>query len=390
MKLKNIKDISVRGKKVLVRVDYNVPIASGKVTNNERILSSLKTIKWLLSEGATVILCSHFGRPEGKKNKEFSLKIIVSELEKNLDKKITFVTDCIGHEKLKAIESSKSGDVLLLENVRFYDVEEKNDKDFAHKLAEGCDLYVNDAFSASHRNHASVVAITEFLSSYAGFSLIEEATYLDNILLNPKRPFVVVSGGAKISDKIDVLSGLIQKADVLIIGGAMANTFLAAEGYDVGKSLYEPESENVADDIKRLCDEKGVELILPDDVICAKSINISAKTESKSIDEVEKSDIIVDVGPNTISKYSEPLKFAGMIFWNGPVGISEHKNSAKGTIAVAKIISQSNANSIIGGGDTLAAVNDLDLKFDFVSTGGGATLEFLSGKKLPGLEVLKK
>lgn len=390
MKLKSIKDIKVTGKKVLVRVDYNVPVKNGSVADTERIASSAETIKYLLKNGATVVLCSHFGRPNGGKNKDFSLKFIVPAVESAIGQEVLFVGDCIGSKRNEAIATAPNGSLILLENVRFYADEEKSNPDFSQKLAEGMDIFVNDAFSASHRAHASVVGVTDFLPSFAGFSLEKEALFLANALEKPKRPFVVVSGGAKISDKIDILKGLIEKSDVLIIGGAMANTFLAAEGYDVGKSLYEENFETSANEITRLCEDHGVELILPDDVITAKTVGDSSKTETKPIDEVEKGDIIVDVGPDSVGKYAEPIRFAGSIFWNGPMGIAEHKNARGGTVGVAKIITAAKGTSIIGGGDTIAAVKELDLKFDFVSTGGGATLEMLAGKKLPGIEVLIK
>lgn len=387
MKLKSIKDISVKGKRVLVRVDYNVPTENGSVVDPSRIISSVPTIKHLVDRGAIVVMCSHFGKPKGKKDSNFSLKPVLKEAQKVIGKQICFISDCTGPKRDLALSNSKSGDVFLLENVRFYEGEEKNDPDFAKKLTEGFDYYVNEAFSESHRSCASIVGVSKFLPSFAGLSLINEIENLQS-LFKPARPYVVVSGGAKISDKIEILKSFAERADVLMIGGAMANTFLAAEGYDVGKSLYEEEFEIAADEVKRACEDSGAELMLPDDVICAKSIS-GGKIIQKPIDEVDKSDIIVDIGPNTIAKYAEPLKFAGTILWNGPMGISEHKNSAKGTIAIAKIISASKAKSVIGGGDTLAAVKDLDLKFDYVSMGGGAALEFLTGKKLPGIEVLK-
>jgi phosphoglycerate kinase len=398
MQLRSIKNVEVKDKKVLVRVDYNVPVKNGVAADHERIISSAETVKWLLSHGATVVLCSHFGRPDAhgstslttRKNKEYSLKFIVPAVEEIVGHKVIFVNDCIGAERAKVIDSAGPSSLILLENVRFYEGEEKNEEHFAQKLSENFDLFVNDAFSASHRAHASVVGVAKFLPTYAGFSLEKEALFLAKALEKPERPFVVVSGGAKISDKIDILKGLIEKSDVLMIGGAMANTFLAAEGYDVGKSLYEPDFESSAEEIKRLCEDHGVELILPDDVMTTKTLSEGASVSDKPIDEVEKNDYIVDIGKNTVAKFAEPLKFAGSVFWNGPMGIAEHKNARGGTIGVAKIIAGTKATSIIGGGDTIAAVKELDLNFDFISTGGGATLEMLSGKKLPGLEVLLK
>jgi phosphoglycerate kinase len=386
--LKKITELKPQNKKILVRVDYNVPIQGRKVMDTERIEASLDTINWLTSKGGVVVLCSHFGRPEGKRNRKYSLKVVVPTLKKLLGKKITFVSDCIGEKRDKVIAKAKPGEVILLENVRYYPGEEAGDAEFAGKLAAGMDLYVNEAFSASHRAHASVVAVTKILPSYAGYSLQREVENLKKVLVKPKKPFVMVSGGAKISDKIDFLKALTKKIDVLILGGGMANTFLAAEGYEVGKSLYEPDFIDSAEEIKREAEENGVEFILPDDVVVAKKINGFARAKNKSIEEVEKSDYIVDVGPKSVAKFSEPLKFAGTVFWNGPVGIAEYKNFAGGTIGVAKIVSDSKSVSVIGGGDTVSAVKNLNLKFDFISTGGGATLEYLAKGNLPGIEAL--
>lgn len=390
MKFREITSVQVKDKNVLVRVDFNIPLKNGQIASTERIETSLETIKYLLKNEAAVILCSHLGRPEGKKNLEFSLKTVAEKLSDLLNQKVKFIDDCIGEKRNQEIRNLKVGDVALLENLRFYSEEEKNDPNFAQKLALECDLFVNDAFSASHRAHASIVGIPQFLPSCAGFGLIEEVKNLLSLRDNPKRPFVMISGGAKISDKIDILKGVLEKIDVLLIGGGMANTFLAAEGYEVGKSLFEPNLLSVAEEISREAEDKGVELILPDDVVVAKSVSEDAATLVKTIDEVEKNDIIVDIGPKTVSRWAEPLRFAATIFWNGPVGINEYREFAKGTSALAKIISDSGAHSVIGGGDTLSAVSGLDLKFSYVSTGGGATLELVSGKDLPGLEVLRE
>lgn len=387
--MRKIEEAEVKNKKVLLRVDYNVPMKGRKVADTERIEDSKKTIDWLRNHDAIVVICAHFGRPEGKKNKKYSFKPIVSTLAKVLGTKVLFVQDCIGDKRNAIVESAKPGDVLLLENVRFYAGEEENDPKFAQKLAQNCDLYVNEAFSNSHRNHASMTGVTKFLPSYAGFSLKNEVEVISKTFDRPKKPFVMISGGAKISDKIDFLKSVIKKIDVLILGGGMANTFLAAEGYEIGKSLYEKDFEDVAEEVKREAEDNGVEVILPDDVKVAKRISDWVKAQNKSIEEVGKSDIIVDIGTRSVGRFSEPLKFAGTIFWNGPMGIAEHKNFASGTIGIAKIVSESKAFSLIGGGDTVSAVKDLKLKFDFVSTGGGATLEFLVKGKLPAVEALK-
>lgn len=388
--MKQVTQFKPQNKKVLVRVDFNVPMQGRKVADIERIQSALDTINWLTSKGAVVALCSHFGRPEGKKNRKYSLKNVCPTVQKLIGKKVTFVADCVGPKKQEALKKAKPGDVLLLENVRFYPGEESGDPEFAKELAVGFDAFVNEAFSASHRAHASVVGVAKILPTFAGYSLVRELETLEKLLKKPKKPFVVICGGAKISDKIDFLKSLAKKVDVMILGGGMANTFIAAEGYDVGKSLYEPDFIDEADEIKRIAEDAGVEFMLPDDVVVAKKIPFLGKPRPKAIDEVAKNEIIVDIGPNSVGKFAEPLKFAGTIFWNGPVGIAEQKNSAGGTIGIAKIISESQGVSVIGGGDTVSAVKNLNLKFDYVSTGGGAALEYLTKGTLPGIEALSK
>lgn len=390
MGFKEITGENVKGKTVLVRVDFDVPMKNGRVASDDRIKASLDTIKYLTCSGAAVILCSHLGRPDGKKVKELSLKPVAKELEKLIGTKVAFVPDCIGPERDKAVGKAKNGDVVLLENVRFHKEEEENDPEFAQKLAKGCDIFVNDAFPAAHRNHASIVGVTKLMPSYAGVNFAEEVKILTETFENPKKPLVAVIGGAKISTKIDVLKALSRKVDVLILGGGMAITFAAGEGYEIGRSLFEEEFLDEADDVRREAEDNGVELLLPDDFMVAKSASEGSKPTAKAIDEIDKTDVIVDIGPRSISKFSEPLKFAGTIFWNGPVGIAEQKNFAGGTKAIANIISDAGAKSIIGGGDTVAAVAGENLKFDFVSNGGGATLAFISGEKLPGVEALRK
>lgn len=389
--MKKIQDVGdLKGKKVLVRVDYNVPLKDGKVKDPERIKASLKTINFLVEAGASVALCSHLGRPDGKVVREFSLFQIVPTLAGLLNKKVRFISECVGTDVEAAVATLEPGEIIVFENLRFHEEEEKNDPEFAESLSKRFDLYVNDAFSATHRAHASITGVTKHLPAYAGFQLQKEVEALSKLIENPKKPFVVVSGGAKVSDKIEILKGLIHKSDVLLVGGGMANTFIAAEGYEVGKSLYEEDFIASAEEINREAEEAGVEVMLPDDVLVASKVAEGVKPEERAIEEVEKSEIIVDIGHRSVAKFSEPLKFAGTIFWNGPMGIAEYKNFSKGTEAIAKIISESSAYSVIGGGDTLGAVKDYSgLKFDFVSTAGGATLEFLAKGELPGLEVLK-
>jgi phosphoglycerate kinase len=388
-KFKEIEKANVKNKKVIVRVCFDVPIKNGKITDDTRIKSAIPTINWLLKNGAAVILISKLGRPEGKVVPELSLGQVTERLSELIEKPVNFVPDCIGPKATDATEKLKSGEVLLLENLRFHPEEEDNDPDFAQELASFGDLFVMDDFPNVKNDHAGITGITEYLPSYAGINFAMEIKTLAGAFNEPKRPFVAVIGGAKVSTKIDVLKSLIRKVDVLIIGGGMANTFLAAEGYEVGKSLYEPDFADSAIEITRLAEDNGIELMLPDDIVVSKSLT-SGTPKIESLEEVEKNEFIVDIGPRSVSKYAEPLKFAGTIFWNGPVGVNEVPAFAKGTIAVAKIISESRGKSIIGGGDTVSAVSDLSLRFDFVSTGGGATLELLSGENLPGLEALEK
>lgn len=388
MKLRSIKKQEVRGKKVLLRVDFNVPIDGSRVADTSRIEASVPTIKWLSENGATVFLLSHFGEASGKKDSNYSLKKVLPSLEGALGMKVGFVSDCVGPKRGNALASSSFGEVYLLENTRFYKEEKENSPDFSKKLSEGFDIFVNDAFSAIHRAHSSTVGVCELLPSYAGFNLISESENLYGALEDPALPFVAVIGGAKISSKIDVLKNLINRVDFLLIGGGMANNFLVAEGYHVGKSLYEDSFIDSAKDIIAMARDKGVKLLLPEDVVVVKKIEQKAKTKIKKINQVDSDDFIVDIGPRSIAKFAELLNFAGTIFWNGPMGITEYKSSAKATQSIAKIVSASSAKSIIGGGDTLSAVSSLNLNFDFVSTGGGATLELIAGHKLPGIEAL--
>ncbi len=389
MKPQLVTEAKAEGKKVLVRVDFNLPISGSRVTDSSRIKASKPTIDWLTEKGAAVFLISHFGEVDGERDKKYSLRKIVSTISKELGQKVFFVEDCIGSVREKALKKSKPGEVYLLENTRYHAGEKKNEAEFSKALAAGCDLYVNDAFSTAHRAHASTVGVSEYLSSFMGLSFQKEYMGVEKILNKPNLPFVAVVGGAKISSKIDVLERLIKKVDVLIVGGGMANNFLAAEGYEVGRSFYEEDFLDSAERISKLAHDEATEFLLPDDVLTSDRIGRRARVKIKAIDEVEKEDIIVDVGPRSIAKFAEPLKFAGKIFWNGPMGVAEYKASQKGTEATAKIISESKGVSLVGGGDTLAAVRDHNLKFDFVSTGGGATLELVAGHKLPGLEALK-
>ena len=391
-KMNNIEDISdLAGKKVLVRVDYNVPIKKGKVANNERVIASLETINYLVEKGAAVVLCSHLGRPEGQKNLEFSLKPLVKELEQLIKIKVNFVDDCVGIAKDKAVIGLGSGQVLLLENVRFYPEEENNDALFAQKLARGCDIYINDAFSSSHRAHASVVGVSEYIPSYAGFCMEKEIVNLSKLLNEPAKPFVFISGGAKISDKIGILENLLGKVDVMLIGGGMANTFLCGQQAEVGCSLYEEDFIKKSQEILAIGQEKGVKIILPIDAVITREITEKAHGLNVPIDEVGELDIIADIGVDTISLFEKEIAKAGTIFWNGPLGVAEFPEFANGTVSIGKAIARNESVfSVIGGGDTIAAISE-EVKdhYNFVSMAGGASMEFLEGKELPGIMVLE-
>lgn len=385
--MKKITEANVKGKRVLVRACFDVPTKNGRVADDTRIKAALPTINWLIENGASVVIISKMGRPEGKVVKELSLFQVVPTLSGLLNKRVSFVSESVGPEVEAMTERMQPGDILVLENLRFHKEEEENDPTFAKSLAGLADLFVFDDFPNVKNDHAGTTGVTKYLPSYAGINFAEEIENLKEAFEKPARPFVAVIGGAKVSTKIDVLKALVKKIDVLILGGGMANTFIAAEGYDVGSSLYEEDFLDEAEEIKKLAEDAGVELMLPDDVRVATKLKDSAKVKERSLDEIKKSEIIVDIGPKSVAKFSEPLKFAGTIFWNGPIGIAEHKNFGKGNESVAKIISESRAKTIIGGGDTVALIPDVH--FDFVSNGGGATLEFLAGEELPALKALE-
>lgn len=387
--MNSIKNTDLKDKRVIVRVDFNVPMVNGKVFDSSKIKAHLETINLALEKGAKIILMSHLGRPKGKKVKELSLKPIAKALEQLLDKKIEFSPKNWGKELEDKTQKMKPGEILLLENLRYEEGEEMNDHIFAERLSRLGDIFIQDAFAVSHRASASTVTLPKILPSFSGLLLEKEVEGLDKIILNPKKPFVCIIGGAKVSTKIDVLKVLIKKADVIIIGGGMANTFLAAEGYEIGDSLVEKDFIDEADDILREAFDNGVEFLLPDDVLVAKKIQENAETKIKDISDISAKEIIVDIGPKSVAKFSEPIKFAGTIFWNGPMGITEIKAFSKDTTAIAKLIVESGAQTVAGGGDTLALIEEYKDKFTFVSTGGGATMEYISHDgKLPGIEAL--
>lgn len=384
---KSVKDIDVKGKRVLVRVDFNVPLKDGQVTDDTRIRAALPTINYLIDQGAELILCSHLGRPKDGPDPVFSLKPVAAYLGKLLGKQVAFAEDCIGSAAEKAVAALKPGDILVLENTRFHKEEKKNDPEMARQLASLADVYVNDAFGSAHRAHASTEGVTKFLPAVAGFLLEKEIQYLDQAIENPKRPFVAILGGAKVSDKIGVIKNLLSKADTVLIGGGMANTFFKAQGYPIGDSLVE---DDVLDTARELAKIGGQKLRLPVDVVIADKFDDSAQTKVIDVGPVPDGWRILDIGPQTVANFSKVIADADTVVWNGPMGVFEMPNFAKATFAIAKAVADSDAVSIIGGGDSAAAIAQSGLadKISHISTGGGASLEMLEGIQLPGLAAL--
>ncbi len=385
---KTIEDISVKGKKVLVRVDFNVPIKNGAVSDDTRIQAALPTIKYLLEHQAMVILCSHLGRPSGEVQEEFSLKPVADHLSNILGQPVIFAEDCIGPVAEEAAEGLSTGDVLLLENTRFHVGEKKNDPEMAKQLASLADIFVNDAFGSAHRAHASTEGVTRFLPSVAGFLMEKEIIYLGQAIADPVRPFIAILGGAKISDKIGVIQNLLEKADQVMIGGGMANTFFKAQGYPVGESLVEDDALETARELIQSADNR---LRLPVDVVIGDKFEADAELAVMSMGPIPDGWRILDIGPETVKTFEKPISEAGTIVWNGPMGVFEFPRFAEGTIGLAKAIARSKATSIIGGGDSVAAINQAGLadKITHISTGGGASLEMLEGKVLPGMAALE-
>lgn len=388
---KTIEDINVSDKRVLVRCDFNVPFDDkGNITDPKRILEALKTIKYLISHNAKVILCSHLGRPKGEYNLKYSLTPVANYLSTALVKHVKMAKDVVGEDAKRIVDSLKDGEVALLENVRFHKEETENDPDFAKKLASLADIYVNDAFGTTHRAHASTEGVAKYLPAVCGYLIQKEITIMGNALENPKRPFVAILGGAKVSDKINVINNLLDKVDTLIIGGGMAYTFLNSLGYSVGTSICESDKVNLAREIMAKAKDKNVKLLIPVDNRVGK--DYAPDTESKIVDSDKIPDgwMGLDIGPKTVELFSDALNGAGTIVWNGPMGVSEWDNFAFGTKAIAKIVANSSAITIIGGGDSAAAIEKLGYadKITHVSTGGGASLQFLEGKVLPGIAAL--
>jgi len=388
---KTVRDLDVAGKKVLVRVDFNVPLNDkGEITDDTRITASLPTIQYLLEQKAAVILMAHLGRPKGQVKPELSLAPVAKHLGKLLGKKILFAPDCVGEAAQAAASKLKPGHILLLENLRFHKEEEKNDMEFAEKLASLADLYVNDGFGVSHRAHASVEGVTHFLPAAAGFLLEKEIQYVGQAVTNPLHPFVAIIGGAKVSDKIDVISNLLDKVDTLLIGGGMANTFLAAQGYKMGKSLVEEDKLDLAKELLAKAKKNKVNMLLPTDLVMAAAFAPDAEHVTEKVKNLNQAYMALDIGAETSKAYAEALADAKMIVWNGPMGVFEMDAFCKGTEAVAKAVAKSRATSIVGGGDSVAAIEKLGLakRITHISTGGGASLEYLEGKVLPGVAAL--
>ncbi len=385
---KTIRDIDVKGKKVLVRVDFNVPLKDGGVGDDTRIRAALPTIQYLLDNGAAVILCSHLGRPKGGPDPKYSMKPVADYLGGLLKKPVAFAADCIGPDAEAAAKVLKPGEVLLLENTRFHPEEEKNDMGMAKQLASLADLFVNDAFGTAHRAHASTEGVTHFLPGVAGFLLEKEIKYLGQAVAEPKRPFVTIMGGAKISDKIGVIKNLLSKADAILIGGGMANTFFKAEGYPVADSLVEDEALETAKELLKI---GGSKLRLPVDVVLGDKFDAEAATKTIAVGPIPDGWRILDIGPETIKAYGKVIEAAGTVVWNGPMGVFEFPKFAVGTYGIAKEVAASKAISIIGGGDSVAAIQESGLsdKITHISTGGGASLEMLEGLELPGVAALQ-
>ncbi len=384
---KTVRDLDFQGKKVLVRVDFNVPIKDGSVGDDTRIRAALPTLNYLLEHGASLILCSHLGRPKGEPKPEFSMRPVSKRLSELLDREVAFAEDCIGEVAEKAAGSLKPGEVLLLENTRFHAGETKNDPEMAKQLAALADVYVNDAFGSAHRAHASTEGVAKYLPAVAGFLMEKEIQYLGQAIANPKRPFVAILGGAKISDKIGVIRNLLVKADQILIGGGMANTFFKAKGLEVADSLIEGEALETA---RQLVEEGSAKLHLPVDVVIADAFDANAEAKTIPVGPVPQGWRILDIGPETVAAFSRIVKEAGTVVWNGPMGVFEFPRFADGTYGVAKAVAGSGATTIIGGGDSVAAINQSGLanQVTHISTGGGASLEMLEGLALPGVVAL--
>ncbi len=388
-----LEDIEVQGKRVLVRCDFNVPMDDeGNITDDRRIVSSLPTIKYLIENGAKVILMSHLGRPKGEANPKYSLAPVAKKLSELLNKDVIFAKDdkVVSDNVKEIVANMKEGDVVLLENTRFRKEEEKNEESFAKELASLGDLYINDAFGTSHRAHASNVGVSNWLPSAVGYLVEKEISIMGKALENPERPFVAILGGAKVSDKIGVIKNLLNKVDTILIGGGMAYTFLKAQGYEIGKSILEEDKLDLANELLKEAEERGVKLLLPVDVVVAKEFKNDTEFKTVSVENIPADMMGMDIGEETIKLFTEEIKKAKTIVWNGPMGVFEMENFKKGTYAIARAMAESDAITIVGGGDSAAAVEKAGFaeKMTHISTGGGASLEFLEGKELPGIAAI--
>ena len=391
MNKKTVKDIDLKGKKVLVRCDFNVPMDEQRnITDNTRIVAALPTIKYLLDNNCAIILCSHLGRPKGEFKPEFSLKPVAKELSKLLHQDVMMAEDVVGEDATTKAANLQQGQIMLLENVRFHKEETDNDPEFSKKLASMAEVYVNDAFGSAHRAHASTAGVAAYLPAVSGFLIEKELQFLGGAVTNPQRPFVAILGGAKVSDKIGVIDSLLEKVDTLMIGGGMAYTFFIFFGYEVGKSICELDKLGLAKDLMEKAKQKGVKLILPLDTVIAKEPGEDVESKTVKCTEIPADWEGFDIGQETIKIFSEELKNAKTVVWNGPLGLFEFDQFAIGTNEIAKVLAEIDAITIIGGGDSAAAVKKAGLedKMTHISTGGGASLEFLEGKKLPGIECL--
>lgn len=388
----SIEHIDVAHKRVFVRVDFNVPLKDGVITDDTRIRATLPTLKYLLAKGSQIILASHLGRPKGERKMEFTLAPCAKRLSELLNHPVAFADDCIGDSVKAKVASMKDGDILLLENLRFHKAEEKNDPAFSKALAELAEVGVNDAFGVSHRAHASVEGITKFLPMVAGYLLEKEIKYVGGAVEHPEHPFAAIIGGAKVSDKIEVISNLLPKVEVLIIGGGMANTFVAAQGYSVGSSLVEADKFDLAKSLIEKAKETNTNLVLPVDFVVADAFSNDANHKVVGVDGIEDGWMALDVGPKSQALFAKALEGMKMIVWNGPMGVFEMDHYAAGTNAVARAVASSSATTIVGGGDSVAAIEKSGLadQISHISTGGGASLEYLEGKVLPGIAALKE
>jgi phosphoglycerate kinase len=385
---KTIRDVDFKGKRVLVRVDFNVPIKDGVVSDDTRIKAALPTLEYLLNQGASLVLCSHLGRPKEGPDPQFSMKPVAEHLSKLMGKPVAFAEDCVGPIAEQAAAKLKPGDVLVLENTRFHKGETKNDPEMSRQLAALAEIYVNDAFGSAHRAHASTEGVARLLPAVAGFLMEKEIQYLGQAIANPQKPLVAILGGAKISDKIGVIRNLLTKADHVLIGGGMANTFFKAQGYPVGDSLVEEEAIDTA---KELLAEGGTKLRLPVDVVIADKFEDSATKKQMSMGPIPDGWRIMDVGPETVAGFSKVIASAGTVVWNGPMGVFEFPNFAEGTFGIARAVAECKGTTIVGGGDSVSAVKKSGVsdKITHISTGGGASLEMLEGLVLPGVAVLQ-